>query len=110
MVLFRVMRPALVDDVVIARLDLIHLRECCHDLLPCVSKNAAAKLVPFHRLEQRPEVAFAETLVALALNNIEEDRTDYRGGEDLKQRAAALGRCAVDQDAVAPQSGKEIGR
>src|SRR3546814_14398057 len=27
MVLFRVMRPALVDDVVIARLDLIHLRE-----------------------------------------------------------------------------------
>src|SRR5262245_66263612 len=63
-------------------------------------QNAAADLIELDRFEQGAEIALAETLVAAALDDLEEDRTDHRLGEDLQQEPAALGRRAVDQDAV----------
>src|SRR6478672_5910070 len=65
---------------------------------------AAANLVQFDRFEQGAEVALAEALVAAALDDLEEDRADHRLGEDLQQQPAALGRRAVDQDAVGGQA------
>src|SRR5690606_39245193 len=60
------------------------------------------------RFEEGAEVAFAEALVALALDELEEDRPEHRAGEDLQEHArhgaAALadlhGALAVDEDAV----------
>src|ERR1043165_4515699 len=52
-------------------------------------QGAAADLIELHRLEQRAEVAFAEALVTFTLDDLEEDRTDHRLGEDLQQQAAA---------------------
>jgi hypothetical protein len=52
------------------------------------------------RLEQRLEVALAEALVALALDDLEEDRADRVGGEDLQQLALLGLRVGVDQDLV----------
>src|SRR5690349_13840944 len=70
--------------------------------LPCFLclEDAPADLVELDRLEQGTEIALAEALVAAALDDLEEDRADHRLGEDLEQEAAALGRRAVDQDAV----------
>ena len=48
-------------------------------------QHAAAHLVALDGLEQGLEVAFAETLVALALDDLEENRTDRVLGEDLQQ-------------------------
>ena len=64
---------------------------------------AAAHLVQFDRFEQGLEIALAETVVALALDDLEEDRTDLVFGEDLQEQAAAGG--AVKQDAVLLQAG-----
>src|SRR5690606_34493374 len=50
-------------------------------------QDAALHLVAFDGLEQRLEVALAETLVALALDDLEEDRAERVGGEDLQQQA-----------------------
>src|SRR5215472_17126458 len=61
------------------------------------SKDAAAHLVELDALEQCLESAFAETLVALALDNLEEDRADDVPGEDLKQQALPLGGRSVHQ-------------
>jgi hypothetical protein len=47
--------------------------------------------------EQCLEIAFAEALVALALDDLEEDRPDHVLGEDLQKQALPLGRCAVHQ-------------
>ena len=55
-------------------------------------QHAAAHLVEFQRFEQRLEVAFAEALVALALDDLEEDRADDVLGEYLEQQALTLGR------------------
>ena len=63
-------------------------------------QHAAADLVELDRFEQGAEIALAEALVALALDDLEEDRADHGLGEDLQQQPAALGRRAVDQDAV----------
>gem|GEM_PF-4839654 len=49
--------------------------------------HAAANLVFLDGFEQRLEVAFAKPLVALALDDFEEDRADHRVGEDLQQDA-----------------------
>src|SRR6185312_10113698 len=70
--------------------------------LPCFLclEDAPADLVELDRLEQGTEIALAEALVAAALDDLEEDRTDHRLGEDLQQETATLGRRAVDQDAV----------
>src|SRR5256712_7456460 len=65
-------------------------------ILGCRFQNAAAYLVELHRLEQRLEVALAEALVALPLDDLEEDRADGGLGEDLQQQPAAG--AAVDQD------------
>src|SRR6185437_10584387 len=74
--------------------------------LPCFLclEDAPADLVELDRLEQGAEVALAEALVAAALDDLEEDRTDHRLGEYLQQQPAALGRRAVDQDAIGGQS------
>src|SRR6185312_17474764 len=62
-----------------------------------VFEDAATDLVALHRLEQGLEVALAESLIALALDDLEEDRADQVGGEDLEQQAAVLVR-AIGQD------------
>src|SRR3546814_2582428 len=59
-------------------------------------QHAAADLVFFDALEQRLEIAFAETFVALALDDLEEDRPDHGAGEDLQQDT--FDRRAIDQD------------
>src|SRR6476661_3172407 len=63
------------------------------------SEDAPANLVELDALEERLEIAFAEALVALALNDLEEDRPDHVLGEDLQQQALSLGRGAVHQNA-----------
>eukprot|EP01092_Planopodium_desertum_P006744 TRINITY_DN27644_c0_g2_i2.p1 TRINITY_DN27644_c0_g2~~TRINITY_DN27644_c0_g2_i2.p1 ORF type:complete len:545 (+),score=220.81 TRINITY_DN27644_c0_g2_i2:1283-2917(+) len=68
-------------------------------------QHAAADLVAFDALEQRGEVAFAEAFVALALDDLEEDRADAVLGEDLQQLALVGFRIGVDQDLVLRQAG-----
>ena len=53
-------------------------------------------------LEQRPEVAFAEALVALALDELEEDRPELGLREDLQQQSFGARCWPVDQDVQAP--------
>src|SRR5579864_6901398 len=65
--------------------------------------HAAADLVLLDGFEQRAEVALAETLVALALDDLEEDRADDVLREDLQQHALALLRVAIDQNAPVAQ-------
>src|SRR6266436_5360380 len=70
-------------------------------------QHAAADLVFLDRFEQRLEVAFAKTIVALALDELEEDRPDRVGGENLQEHlgvAAVDHAFAVDQNAVALQA------
>ncbi len=70
-------------------------------------QHTAPDLVFFNGLEQRLEVAFAEAIVALALDELEEDRPDGVGGEDLQQHlgvAAIHHALPVDQDAVSLQA------
>src|SRR5262245_23370596 len=64
------------------------------------SNHPSTDLVEFDALKQGFEIALAEALVALALDDLEEDRPDHILGEDLKQQALAFGRCAIDQDAA----------
>jgi ABC-type arginine/histidine transport system permease subunit len=52
-------------------------------------QHAPPDLVQLDRLEQRPEIALAEALVALALDDLEEDRADLVLGEYLQQQALA---------------------
>jgi hypothetical protein len=61
-------------------------------------QDTAANLIFFNRFEQCLEVAFAEALITLALDDLEEDRANLIRGEDLEQRALTFGRCAIDQD------------
>src|SRR6267154_5923134 len=76
-----------------------------HGFLLCLClQYAAADLVELDRFEQGAEIALAEALVAAALDDLEEDGADHRLGEDLQQEPAALGRRAVDQDAVGGQT------
>src|SRR3954453_16020423 len=64
------------------------------------SEYAPAHLVEFDAFEQRLEIAFAETLVALALDDLEEDRPDYILGEYLQQQPLPFGGSAIHQDAA----------
>src|SRR5439155_16562382 len=64
------------------------------------SENAAAHLIELNALEQRLEIAFAEALVALALDDLEKDRADHVLRENLQQQPLALGRGAVHQYAA----------
>src|SRR5919108_5554409 len=63
---------------------------------------AAARLLALDRLEQRLEVAVAESTGAVALDDLEEDRGAVadRLGEDLQQVALVV---AVDEDALLAQ-------
>src|SRR6185437_12381066 len=65
--------------------------------------DAAADLILLDRLEERAEVALAEAFVALALDDLEEDRADHVAGEDLQQQAIAALGVAVDHDPAAAQ-------
>src|SRR5690606_38288396 len=67
------------------------------------SQHAAAHLVAFDGLEQGLEVALAEALIALALDDLEEDRAEGVLGEDLQQLALLGLRVGVDQDLVLRQ-------
>src|SRR5213596_2086723 len=56
-------------------------------------QHTPANLILLDRLEQRLEVAFAKTIVALALDEFEENRPDRVRRKDLQQH---LGVAAVD--------------
>src|SRR5690606_28099418 len=60
--------------------------------------HAATDLVQLDGVEQGLEIGLAEGLVALALDDLEEDRAKQVLGEDLQQQAVLV--VAVDQDAV----------
>ena len=49
-------------------------------------QHAPIHLVALDGLEERLEIAFAETVVTLALDELEENRTKDRLREDLKQQ------------------------
>src|SRR6266567_5864372 len=55
-----------------------------------VAQHAAADLIALHGFEQRLEIAFAKTLVTFALDDLEKDRSNQRGGEYLQEKASAL--------------------
>src|SRR5215467_6215003 len=71
-------------------------------------QHAAADLVFLDRFEQSLEVALAEPVVTLALDELEENRPDRVRGKDLQQHlglAAVDHALAVDQDAILPEPG-----
>src|SRR5687767_255679 len=70
---------------------------------PAPSDDSAPDLIALDGFEQRAEVAFAEALVALALNDLEENRPDDVLRENLQQHALVLLWVTVDQDAAAAQ-------
>src|SRR3546814_1549659 len=51
--------------------------------------HAAPDLIQFDAFEQRFEIVFPETLIALALNDIEEDGPNHILGKDLQQKTIA---------------------
>src|SRR6185312_17522144 len=64
------------------------------------SDRTPGDLLRLDRLEERPEVALAEPLVSLALDDLEENRPDHGLGEDLQQLVLAalpVHALAVDQ-------------
>ena len=74
-----------------------------------VLQHAAANLVGFDAFEQGAEIALAEALIALALDDLEEDRADGVLGEDLQQQAAVRRRrpsgCGRASGAARPRHG-----
>src|SRR5689334_12765223 len=62
-------------------------------------EDAPSHLVELDAFEQRLEIALAEAFVALALDDLEEDRADHVLREDLQQQPLTLGRRSVHQDA-----------
>src|SRR5690606_12792547 len=69
------------------------------------SEHAALHLVALDALEQGLEVALAEAFVALALDDLEEDRADRVLGEDLQQLALVGLGIGIDEDLVPGQAG-----
>src|SRR6476469_6549855 len=74
----------------------------------CRSEDAPPHLVELDGFEQRLEIALAEALVALALDDLKEDRTDHVLGEDLQQQPLPFGRRAVHQDAPLLELGNAL--
>ena len=71
-------------------------------------QHAPANLIFLDRFEQRLEITLAESIVALALDEFEEDRPDRVRRKNLQQHlglAAIDDALAVDQDAGALQAG-----
>ena len=61
-------------------------------------------MVAFDRLEQGLEVALAESIVTLALDELEENRAEQGVGKDLQQQAPfSTARAPVEQDAACGQ-------
>src|SRR5215216_880680 len=73
--------------------------------LAALSVSTPRRIWSSSMLEERAEVAFAEALVALALDDLEEDGPDHGLGEDLQQQLVGrtLVRGTVDEDAQALQ-------
>src|SRR5260221_9843733 len=63
-------------------------------------QHSASDLIQLDRLEQRAEVAFAESFIALALDDLEKDRADDGRRENLQQHFV-LYRRAIQEYAVA---------
>src|SRR5687767_98516 len=72
------------------------------------SDHPAADLVELDRFEQGLEIALAEAFVALALDNLEENRADDVLGKDLQQQSLALGRRAIEEDAALVEFGGRL--
>src|ERR1700757_3466828 len=53
--------------------------------LTLLLEYATPNLVQLDRFEKRPEIAFAKALIALALDDLEEDRPDDGGRENLQK-------------------------
>src|SRR5262249_40921204 len=68
-----------------------------------VLQDAAADLVEFDTFEQGFEIALAKAFVALALDELEEDRPERVLGEDLQEQALAFGARTVHEDAALTQ-------
>src|SRR5690606_2336799 len=68
--------------------------------------HAAAQLVFLDGLEQGLEIALAKALVALALDDFEEDRADHRVGENLQEDAVIPWRAVDQQVQLAQQLGR----
>src|SRR5690242_17710606 len=73
-------------------------RSCARNCIARGSNHTSADLVQFDGLEQCLEISLAETLVALALDDLEEDRPDDVGREDLQQHTLVGLAIAVDED------------
>src|SRR6187455_2157791 len=67
------------------------------------SNDTSADLIEFDGLEECLEIAFAETLVSLALDDFEEDGPDHVRGEDLQQDPFVLRTASVDENAALAQ-------
>src|SRR4029079_4585069 len=78
-------------------------RSCARSCRARDSNDTPADLVEFDGLEQCLEIALTETLVSLALDDLEEDRPDDVRGEDLQQDAFGVRAIAVDEDAPPAQ-------
>src|SRR6188768_3963291 len=67
------------------------------------SNDTSADLIEFDGLEECLEIAFAETLVSLALDDFEEDGPDHVRGEDLQQDAFGFRTASIDENAALAQ-------
>ena len=79
---------------------------CCGSSVLNTSDHSPSYLVKFDRFEQRAEITLADAGITLALNDLEEYRTNRVLGEDLQQDAAVA--AAVDQDPALGEAG-EVG-
>src|SRR5271167_1686097 len=66
---------------------------------PLALQHAAADLIELDRLKQSLEIALAKTLVALALDDLEEDRPNDRRREYLQEHLV-LGRRTVEKYSI----------
>src|SRR3954471_10196800 len=73
----------------------------------CGFQRPAPNLVELHRFEQRAEVALAEALVALPLDDLEEDGPDHGFGEDLEKEPASGS--PVQENFAAAQFAERLG-
>src|SRR5439155_26915338 len=82
---------------------------CSQSAFSRARQHATPYLVEFDGLEQRAEVAFAESLRAFAVDDLEKNRSDDRSRKNLQQDLVA-GRRAVDQDPIPrePRGGFEM--
>src|SRR3954454_20883104 len=73
----------------------------------CGFQRPAPNLVELHRFEQRAEIALAEALVPLPLDDLEEDGPYHRVREDLEKEPASGG--AVQENFPVAQLVERLG-